>query len=387
MENFNSKHQHLSPNLWRGVVQFMDEMYRQKYILKKESIRLKKKILQENIINWSRGVKNWSTSSGMFVRKGGYKPGEHSYTYDFSKQAAKLNWQCQKISDKILYRSMKRRQDKMTAKLTVIELWLKNNIDRIGIDWQTFREDMDRTRRDYLQSIKTGGLNRKAKRKRWKQFVLAEWTFKQLKAGQYWFYHDEFAGRVHSPITSLPTIARKYLRGPSGNPLVELDVGCSQPLFVAVAAKEAGFHCPEYQAECEAGTLYDTILAESGDPDIKTRKDAKRAMFRYLYRAGRYGSTSIDAFIQKKYPTFNTFVKLEKSAKSGNITLAKKMQRLESDLVIQNLCQRILKFDPSAFVVTIHDSLLVEKVPSDLFQGWFTEAFDSLGVSVHINKR
>lgn len=365
----------------------MDEMYHQKYILKKESIRLKKKILQENIINWSRGVKNWSTSSGMFVRQGGYKPGEHSYTYDFSKQAARLNWQCQKITDKILYRSMKRRQDKMTAKLTGIEVWLKNNIDRIGIDWQAFREDMNMARRDYLQSIKTGGLNRKAKRKRWKQFVLAEGTFRELEAGQYWFFHDEFAGRIHSPITSLPTIARKYLRGPSGSPLVELDVGCSQPLFVAIAAKEAGFHCPEYLKECEDGTLYDTILAESGDPDIKTRKHAKQAMFRYLYRAGQCKPTPVNMFIEKKYPTFDTFVKMEKSAKSGNKDLAKKMQRLESNLVIQNLCQRIMKSDPSAFVATIHDSILVEKLPSDLFQGWFTEAFGLLGVSVHINKR
>lgn len=377
----------LSAGSRRGVLQFMDEMHHQKKILKKEVVRLKKSILQENIINWNRGVQEWVVNSGLFVRSGGYKPGERAYTYDFTRRASKLNWKCEKVTDHLIYRSTKRRQHKMEERLTGIEQWLKNNIDRLRIDWKPFYEDMDLARSNYLQSVKAGGRNRKSKRKTWRQYVLAEGVLRQLDDGQYWFFHDTFAGRIHSPITSLPKVARQYLRGPSGNPLVELDVGCSQPLFAAIAAKEAGYPCPEYQAECEAGTLYETILAEIDDDKIRTRADAKRSMFRYLYRAGRYGSISIDAFIQKKYPMLHTFVKMEKeSSATGHVKLAQKMQRLESDLVIQGLCNRIRKHDPEAFVVTIHDSLLVEMVPSDLFLGWFKESFDLLGVSVRINK-
>lgn len=47
----------------------------------------------------------------------------------------------------------------------------------------------------------------------------------------------------------------------------------------------------------------------------------------------------------------------------------------------------VIHHQPTIFVATIHDSLLVEPVHADLIQGWFTEAFQALGVRVHINKR
>lgn len=372
----------------RGVLQFMDEMFRQKNILEKEEVRLKASILQENIINWNRGVQEWVVESGLFIRKGGYKPGHHAYTYDFTRHGARLDWKCEKVSDPIIYRSMKKRQRKMVEKLTGLELWLKNNIDRIIIDWKAFYQGMDMAERRLLRSVKIGSPDSETEGAEWQKYVLAKEAFRQIEDGQYWFFHDEFAHRVHSPITNLPKVARQYLCGPSGSPLVELDVGCSQPLFAAAVAKKAGFHCPEYQAECEAGTLYDTILAEIEDDKIKTRDDAKTAMFQYLYRAGYCDPLPIDQFIEQKYPTLHSFVKMEKDGGSdGNIQLAQKMQRLESDLVIQGLCNRVREFDPTIFVATIHDSLLVEPVHADLIQGWFTEAFQALGVRVHINKR
>lgn len=369
----------LAPGAIRGAIQFSDEMFRQTHILKKQHILLNDGMLSRNIINWNRGVRELVLSIGLFTRRGKYVPGVKSYEYLLTDRSVK--WKLHKLNDRYLRRSLERRHGKVCGNLNDVEKWLKGQLDRVRFDWGRLVEAKNMAHQDYIRSTRRGGRNRKSKRKLWQQYVLAEGIFQQIEDRQYWFLKDDFAGRIHTPITSLPKVARQFLLGPSGKPLVEIDIACSQPLFAAIVSRESGYLCPQYLKDCESGVLYNVILNEINDAEITTRKQAKTAMFRYLYRDCHSTPEPIDKFIAKKYPELNDFVRKEKCTDiDGNTRLAQLMQQLESRLVIWEVCGNLMSAHPAQFALTVHDSLMVEQSLAETVVKLLKSSFSALDV-------
>lgn len=216
-------------------------------------------------------------------------------------------------------------------------------------------------------------------------FQNAKETFEEVEVGQCYFIVDEFASRVHTPVTNLPKSFRRYLRGPSDTRLVELDIACSQPLFAAIAASQDGFNSFKYTEACEQGTLYDLIQTTHR---MRKRHTAKGAILHYLFRDPTDRVGRIDGFMRNEFPQFHEWVKQVKGTDTtGGVQLAKRMQAAEVDLVINGLCKRIFTERPETFVLTIHDALLVEPQDASWVKEWFDAEFDSLGVRPTIRQR
>lgn len=82
---------------------------------------------------------------------------------------------------------------------------------------------------------------------------------------------DEFGRRYHSNLTNLRSELRKYLRV-DGQPLVQIDISNSQPLFQAVVAEQRGVTCPAYKQVCEEGRLYEFLGEKTGLTRERTKE-------------------------------------------------------------------------------------------------------------------
>lgn len=216
-------------------------------------------------------------------------------------------------------------------------------------------------------------------------FQSVDGTFKEIGYGQTHFIIDDFSARIHTTVTNLPKRFRRYLQGPSKSRLVELDIACSQPLFAAVAAKAAGYDCPSYLSACESGEIYEIIKKSHR---MRKTASAKKNIMYHLFRDPSYPESRIEPYLQKHYPQFYQFVADFKGNRhDGGVKLAMEMQKAELSLVVDGLCKRILEERPETFILTIHDSLLVEPQDTLWVETCFMDEFQKLGVTPTIRQR
>jgi hypothetical protein len=192
-------------------------------------------------------------------------------------------------------------------------------------------------------------------------------------------------GRFHSNFTGLCREVRAFLQV-DGQKLHEIDVVNSQPYFLGLLLLEVSlcghsvpillrkrggerdlpYVCPlegkerlprdlkDFLQDTAEGIFYERFLRDS----THTRDQLKPKVFQILYgdRHVMEHSTLTDAF-RSLYPTVFEMTKTLKKEK-GYEWVGRELQRRESRLVINGVCD-ILRTDyPDVPVVTIHDSLL-----------------------------
>ncbi len=93
------------------------------------------------------------------------------------------------------------------------------------------------------------------------------------------FKIDDFAGRVHTPVTSLSSIIRPYLKL-YDNPTVGIDVATMQPLLLGSILKQK-IGSNEYSEWIDSGEdIYAMLQLKAGLP---TREQAKKQFFEILF--------------------------------------------------------------------------------------------------------
>jgi len=220
------------------------------------------------------------------------------------------------------------------------------------------------------------------------------------------FKPDDY-GRIHTNVTNLKRELRPTLHFGNSEPLVELDISCSQPTLVhalmPLQAQDAD-DSQEYLKLCRSGDLY-TVLA--GDMysalvgDMK-RNAEKQAFFHFLYSwpvttEGRQRRAHNDPIKEEKrlqrdaigkalaaqFPTVSNHIQSTKQ-QEGHKGFSHKMQRLESQLIIDGVCGRLMRDDPSISVLTIHDSLLMEESNVERVQEAFEQSLQEKGITASI---
>jgi len=203
---------------------------------------------------------------------------------------------------------------------------------------------------------------------------------------EFFLYSDEY-GRVHTNITSLKSSLRKYLTF-QGKKLVNVDIINSQPLFLLLipsilpTIRCTFSNCFEnntmdifkYKSFVEHGELYEYLMREFGFED---RRQFKEAFFR-------------DVFFGKKVPwqrkvhfdeLFPTVAKiLDEVKKDDYKSLAWMMQRAESNLIITQICGRLMDEHKDCFISTIHDSILTTVDQADKIERIMKQEFQKLGI-------
>ena len=222
---------------------------------------------------------------------------------------------------------------------------------------------------------------------------------------------DCFGLRVHSIVTRTDTEIRRYLRI-DGRPLIELDIANSQPLILAIALKSPGawttyitrgqhigegiagtrplMFLPVADEEtrrlvrlCEEGLLYEFLMQEA---NLSEREQAKQLLFRDVLFGRPCVNGPVTEVFGRHWPTCLEVIRKLKR-EHGYRIVAKMLQRLESAIIIDGVCGRLVREQPGTSFLTIHDSALAVADSSDIVRRIMREEFEKLGIRPTIREK
>jgi len=352
-------------------------------------------------------VRHWLINSGTLYTDHSYTPGSRSKTY-YVNPVHLLDittWEVTKPSLAAKIRLMRSqrldKRDDLDVKLTKalkqktevenhLDLWLSRmRVDLIGC----------------VEAVGDGNPN------------LA--TATALAEGLYDTSRDDH-GRYHSPLTRLYTPLRRHVSW-DGQSVVQMDVKNSQVVCLVKLIQEhywaSDVKMPqdvaEFVAVVEAGTLYDDLFAQcqAQCPDYLLRRKQRalakkqwntecdshmctvrpktaaeyrsakiafarkrrlsaitpevapvsRADFKTMFFADvLFGRAVIDNAITQvfagRFPSVWQFIRAQKA--DGHAKLAHRLQRAESDIFIDSVCDRLMRHHPEVPIATIHDSCM-----------------------------
>jgi hypothetical protein len=132
----------------------------------------------------------------------------------------------------------------------------------------------------------------------------------------------------------------------------------------------------DIQAMVEAtsnGTFYETIQAKT---DNWTREEVKRKVFQVIFGDVRLmQQTEIGQAFQMAYPTaFDLMVKMKKT--KGYEFIGHELQRRESSIVINTVCERLRAHYIDLPILTVHDSILTTREHLETVRGLLEAAFN-----------
>jgi len=248
----------------------------------------------------------------------------------------------------------------------------------------------------------------------------------QIRRGAFYATRCQY-GRFHSTITGLKRAVRSQLIV-DGERLIELDIANCQPLILGLIASSRPKTQPttpntqptttnnqtnhysicrafltdqkvtNYIELCERGDLYeylerrcrgrltlrDCIPADrwhryATDRPL-TRKDVKRQFLVMLF-ADVATTTRMPLFdvVSAEFPTVTDFILESKRACYQD--LARRCQQMESTMIIDGACGKILQAHPEATILTVHDAILTTKSDAEMVADYVRKEFERWGVT------
>ena len=189
-------------------------------------------------------------------------------------------------------------------------------------------------------------------------FEPADETAIQMLRDERVVFHVCDHGRVHTNLTNLKSTLRPFLSY-QGQPLVNLDIGNSQPLFFSILLKDRYSQAGTMPADVEryvglvqGGKFYDGLMSEAGIPEAK-RSEFKRKFFGHVFFCENWPETEA-ARSSAQFPQ----VCASFGSKGGYTALAKDLQRSRIRPDDRQGCRPGHARVPHAFIGTIHDSIL-----------------------------
>jgi hypothetical protein len=226
-----------------------------------------------------------------------------------------------------------------------------------------------------------------------KKKAVAESQAKRWVQQQFYCVGSE-TGRLYTSASGLKKQFRRSLLC-NGEPVCEIDVSCCQPVLLGnlMAGHVSAAELEQYNVLTQSGQLYEVIAS-----DIAQIRDmVKAAIVKWLCGSWFHSQSplkpgsKLDAnekalrivvglvhdWFMHKFPGVCAYLKAEKTNESyraqfqtkargrkGQSTqpsaiISHRLQRLESQIVIDSCCQSLLDQDPAFPILTIHDGLVV----------------------------
>lgn len=199
---------------------------------------------------------------------------------------------------------------------------------------------------------------------------------------------DRFGRRFHTNVTNLNSRLRDLLTV-DGERLVGCDVRNCQMLCLSGIIGTATQDSRKFRDACEQGRLYES-LQSSG----MSRDEVKRRLQPYLF--GKPRSMRFSNWFSAHYPTIDDYLREWKSQpltqterlinhfNQPHKRTAAKLQQMESKIIIETACAEIKRLKPNAVLVTVHDSILCQKVDVEIVRQQITKAFLTEGLCCSI---
>jgi hypothetical protein len=337
-----------------------------KYYFKKEnSFTISAVILKEKYGYLYNNYINYLKEIGIIKLKKNYLKGSNSRIYT--------------LSDNILTSQIHRYQntDKVLIKKYITK-HLQFEIDKNGIiekdikkklisDLYSVKIDFDRSI-FYLDSLKNEDID---------IYNRNRYSVESIN-GKHIFYHFDTYGRMHTNFTILKSFIRKNCLLIDNEETCEIDIKNSQPLFLSKLI----FDSSTKWIKKEEYDLF-SILVRNGNfyqylidnLNLKGKSEAKDLTYKVLFGQNRENS-KIDALFASLFPTIHNFIKLYKKENKDYRILAYDLQKAESNLIFNSIIKRIIEYNPNIKVVTVHDSIIIQKKWKDEVSRIFFEQID-----------
>lgn len=219
-------------------------------------------------------------------------------------------------------------------------------------------------------------------------------------------------GRYHSNITSFRKILRPFLSFDRKS-LTEIDVSACQPLCLAVhlhdikhnilttvslsdeqkqilhklslfpvcCASEIENDANLYQKDCETGKFYKKMQEIC---EVEDRSKLKEKLFTDVF-FGRQKSGRLLRGFKRLYPTMGRLIEYVKRNDYKHLSWT--LQRIESEIVIEDACEVMRVDHPNVPILTIHDAILTVPESAELVEDVLKSAFRRRGVSPLIKRK
>ena len=132
-----------------------------------------------------------------------------------------------------------------------------------------------------------------------------------------------------------------------------------------------------YVALCEVGVLYETLVEHCALPGLTRDRMKKRVMIDVLCGKGQR-PTAVSRGFARSFPNVMRVVRRAKRDDHGR--LARALQRLESGLIIDGVCGRLMREHPDVPIVTLHDALLTTPAHVEVVRGAILAEFARVGL-------
>ncbi len=133
---------------------------------------------------------------------------------------------------------------------------------------------------------------------------------------------------------------------------------------------------------CQNPGIYEHLLGHRLLQNL-ARSDLKKKFFAWLYGKpgcrGDYYQPEVHQAMWDLFPDVCGAV--EKMKRHDYRELAREMQRVESQFVIDTVCRRLMLEHPALFVTTIHDSISTIAGSESIVMHVFREEFDRIGLN------
>ena len=206
-----------------------------------------------------------------------------------------------------------------------------------------------------------------------------KYSAESIKEGHIFYHFDQY-GRMHTNFTILKSFIRKNCLLIDGEETCEIDIPNSQPLFLSklihsidskwINKEELDF----FTKLVESGKYYQFLINKL---DLPSKSEAKDITYKVMFGQNRKSSDS-DVKFQSLFPTIHLFVKFYKKEFSDYRIISHHLQKMESNLIFNKVISKIIEIDPKIRIVTIHDSLIVQKKWKDLVSSILDEEISKI---------
>lgn len=179
-----------------------------------------------------------------------------------------------------------------------------------------------------------------------------EWIMDSINNKQFFWSSDEY-GRMHTNFTVLKKCIRNGAITCSGQPIDEVDIVNSQPLFLTILMRKHGVldNFRDFVLDVRNGQMYDQISKYSG----VTRSRAKKLCFTVLY--GKNNDSNENKIFRGIYPSVWQWLKKIKIEQKNYRFVAHELQRMEAEWMFNRLMPELRQRIPDTAFFTVHDSV------------------------------
>lgn len=399
---------------------YIDHMMLTRYFFqddKEKGIEINIQLLQK-IVSCRRQKKilDWYLKRGFIKKVKNYSSGKHSAIYTYSDEIKFQPTIQKEVTDKTLNRKLQKENEPETP----LEIAAKENLKELKIDRRacyyelksltfteneiqeiehffgarafftyeslinkynyqnatgnityTSNDNKDNTSPYYYVNTFLEKKEKKKKRSKFFKFSINNAVVSSIDSKDIYCFRDANGKRLHTNLTVLKRELRKYLSVP-GLDLVNMDIANSQPLILNTIFKGD----EKYLTLCQTGQLWDYLMLKC---DVSDRKAFKGDMFGEVFYCSLYtmNRSEKSQLFKTEFPKVWQFI-YDYKKKNGKESLPIEMQRKESNIILDTVCQQLAK--GLKWFATIHDSIICDRSESNNVKQLMMDAFNDYGI-------